>query len=526
MSLNINGDLALNLLCPTLQRQICNSAVVLFQETHLGPNDHESLDIPSGYQVVSHTRTYRTIFPHFHGGVLALIADNLAVTRRLDLCSPDILVLEFEHFFLVNAYILPEYHKWDSFSDSDPFQKLEDTLMLLSSTGKGLFLMGDLNARTGNHSPLHTTNNPSPRLSEDAVISTRGRALLELCRQLTLDILNGNSRFPGQHSGLTSFHARGSATVDYVIANLAASALVRMLTISPLFDEDGDMISDHAALFLSLNLPAPSHSSTKRKQSKFRFPPLPTHTELDRLLIEVLNSKEACDARKLGRLYGPTYDTSQPISVYIDGSCHGNGTDVARAGAGVYFGPNSSRNMALRVPGAQTNNRGEAYALLKALQVIHTDESISVYSDSLYVIQTITVSAPQHAAQGWRLPNGDIFKDIVRLIQIRTAPICLIQVKGHSGNNHHDQADRLANIGADCPEVPAYQSLLIPLPIPTNRPSLPNLLKVSAKLLQVPVTEKRLTLRADTLSSLNIIETLTGNVTESSNNKWNGAKNL
>ncbi|GLB40535.1 hypothetical protein LshimejAT787_0804060 [Lyophyllum shimeji] len=159
--------------------------------------------------------------------------------------------------------------------------------------------------------------------------------------------------------------------------------------------------------------------------------------------------------------------------------------------------------MALRVPGAQTNNRGEAYALLKALQVIHTDESISVYSDSLYVIQTITVSAPQHAAQGWRLPNGDIFRDIVRLIQIRTAPICLIQVKGHSGNNHHDQADRLANIGADCPEVPAYQSLLIPLPIPTNRPSLPNLLKVSAKLLPVPVTEKRLTLRADTLSSLN-----------------------
>ncbi|KAF8055808.1 hypothetical protein FPV67DRAFT_1659349 [Lyophyllum atratum] len=185
------------------------------------------------------------------------------VTRRLDFSSPDILVLEFEHFFLINAYILPEYHKWNSFSDTDPFQKLEDTLMLLAAAGKGLILMGDLNARTGNLAPLHTTQNPSPRISEDTVISTRGRALVELCRQLMLLILNGDSRFPGQHSGLTSFHARGSATVDYVIANLEASALVHTLATSPLFDEDGDMISDHAALILSLNLPVPSRASTK-----------------------------------------------------------------------------------------------------------------------------------------------------------------------------------------------------------------------------------------------------------------------
>ncbi|RDB15285.1 hypothetical protein Hypma_004697 [Hypsizygus marmoreus] len=110
-----------------------SQAIVLLQETHLRPDDHESLDIPLGFQVFSHTRSYNTIFLHYHGGVLALVADNLAVTPRADLSSPDILVLELDCLVLINAYIFPEYHKWDSFTDSDPFLKLNNTLVLAAA---------------------------------------------------------------------------------------------------------------------------------------------------------------------------------------------------------------------------------------------------------------------------------------------------------------------------------------------------------------------------------------------------------
>jgi exonuclease III len=186
MSLNINGDLGLNLLCPNLRRQITSTDIILLQESHLGPNKHDTLDFPDGFQVFSHTRSYNTLFPRYHGGVLTLIADRLAVTQRLDLSSPDIQVLELPNFFLINTYILPEYHKWDSFTNADPFQKLEDTLMLIAPTGKAVFLMGDLNARTGAHSPLNRPGNPPMRVSDDLIVSSRGRALLEICRYLSL----------------------------------------------------------------------------------------------------------------------------------------------------------------------------------------------------------------------------------------------------------------------------------------------------------------------------------------------------
>ncbi|KAF8147873.1 ribonuclease H-like domain-containing protein, partial [Crassisporium funariophilum] len=134
--------------------------------------------------------------------------------------------------------------------------------------------------------------------------------------------------------------------------------------------------------------------------------------------------------------------------VYTDGSCRDNGTDRARAGAGVYWGANSPMNKAYRVPGDQTNNRGEIYAVLKAIQGARPHVFLKIYSDSVYAIKSIAEWAVDNDNLGWSHGNADIIKEVVAAIQRRTGPVNLIQVKAHSGNRHNDEADRLAKEGA------------------------------------------------------------------------------
>ncbi|KAJ6506977.1 ribonuclease H-like domain-containing protein, partial [Mycena sanguinolenta] len=174
---------------------------------------------------------------------------------------------------------------------------------------------------------------------------------------------------------------------------------------------------------------------------------LPNATELDRLFITALNSKLSPE-QKLAKLYGPVSATSNPMEVYVDGSCLNNGRHNASAGSGIYWGPNHTWNEAIRVPDNQTNNRGEVYAVLRALQRANMTRTFHIYSDSEYTLETIAIRAPDEASRGWKCPNGDLFQDITKLLKARPAPVVLIQIKGHSGNAHNDAADLLAKQGA------------------------------------------------------------------------------
>ncbi|KAJ7106758.1 ribonuclease H-like domain-containing protein, partial [Mycena epipterygia] len=197
----------------------------------------------------------------------------------------------------------------------------------------------------------------------------------------------------------------------------------------------------------TLQRPSPrrsTNSHTPRTPAKID---LPTTTEIDRLFIQVLNSKLTCE-QKLEKLFGGVTATSNPVEVYVDGSCLNNGRDNAAAGAGVYWGPNHPWNEGVRVPDNQTNNRGEVYAILRALQRAYLDQTLHIWSDSEYAMESIAVRAPDEASRGWKCTNGDLFRDIVSLIKQRHAPVVFIQVKGHSGNTHNDAADALAKLGA------------------------------------------------------------------------------
>ena len=76
------------------------------------------------------------------------------------------------------------------------------------------------------------------------------------------------------------------------------------------------------------------------------------------------------------------------INVYTDGACVDNGKPYARAGYGVYFGANDSRNVSESYKGLQTNNVAELLAIIKAMTILKENimngEVVNIYSDSKY----------------------------------------------------------------------------------------------------------------------------------------------
>ncbi|KAJ3080488.1 hypothetical protein HK102_003013 [Quaeritorhiza haematococci] len=152
---------------------------------------------------------------------------------------------------------------------------------------------------------------------------------------------------------------------------------------------------------------------------------------------------------------------SQMLEVWTDGACSKNGNSGARAGIGVYFGPNDSRNISERLPGEnQTNNRAELLAVIRALEVIPQHINLKLYSDSSYVLNGIKQWMRNWKRNGWitatKKPvlNQDLWMRLDQLIESRSGPIDWVHVRGHSGVAGNEGADQLAVMGANLPAIP------------------------------------------------------------------------
>ena len=150
--------------------------------------------------------------------------------------------------------------------------------------------------------------------------------------------------------------------------------------------------------------------------------------------------------------------------VYTDGSCINNGKNNAKAGIGIYFGENDTRNVSERITGKQTNNTAELSAIIKVYYQIETDikngKNITIVSDSIYAINCITTYGKTCSMKGWKddIPNKELVKkgyeiynnyDNVKFKHIK-AHTC--KTDNHSLGN--EKADKLANnaIGLEhCP---------------------------------------------------------------------------
>lgn len=139
------------------------------------------------------------------------------------------------------------------------------------------------------------------------------------------------------------------------------------------------------------------------------------------------------------------------VKIYCDGACSGNPGN-AGSGLAIY----SSKKKPVLLYGAYeevgTNNIAELNALHQALIIAsqtHSENIISIYSDSKYAIDCITTWAYGWKANGWTKKGGEI-KNLELIIESHNLyeklknKIEIIHVKGHSGVEGNELADRMA----------------------------------------------------------------------------------
>lgn len=147
-------------------------------------------------------------------------------------------------------------------------------------------------------------------------------------------------------------------------------------------------------------------------------------------------------------------DLSGRTVVFTDGACSNNGKPKARAGLGVWWGPDHEWNTSERVTGSQTNQRAEVSAASVAIAQAAKNgiERLLIKTDSMYVINCIKKWIPKWKENGWKKSNGqdvlhrDLFEEILE--NLGEVDVHLSFVKGHSGVEGNEGADALAVAGA------------------------------------------------------------------------------
>ncbi|TFY59887.1 hypothetical protein EVJ58_g5494 [Rhodofomes roseus] len=153
-----------------------------------------------------------------------------------------------------------------------------------------------------------------------------------------------------------------------------------------------------------------------------------------------------------------TYQTAAPqhqelprFTIATDGSCHNNGQADAQAGAGGYAGEGSDENFSLRLPDnlTQSNQTGELVAVTQAGRGTAVDNPLMIESDSEYSIDEANKRRKLHEDRGYiGVINAPIIRAMVGALRQRPRPTIFRWVKGHSGHQLNEGADKLAGEGA------------------------------------------------------------------------------
>ena len=121
------------------------------------------------------------------------------------------------------------------------------------------------------------------------------------------------------------------------------------------------------------------------------------------------------------------------INIYTDGACSVN-PGVGGWGAVIIYDSGKEEKIYGSDP-ETTNNRMEITAVIKSLEKVNEKNNIKIYSDSTYVINTVTKNWKRNA-------NNDLWDALDKLLEGRD--IKWEWVKGHSGDKYNDIADKLA----------------------------------------------------------------------------------
>ena len=207
------------------------------------------------------------------GGVIVLVRKSLLPYvhhKKCDSSYSMFFMLDKVRFgfdknvLLVCSYIPPEHSPYYPLSVYDNgIDMLEESVIekLLSLNDCDVLMCGDFNARTSNNAPLNVNldsdsicfkrdeNEETLRRSEDNVVNSYGRKLLDFCTSLGLTIFNGvcNGDLEGRY---TFIGDSGSSTNDYFIGSLN---LFNILFYDLTLKVEERIESDHLPVVLYVN---------------------------------------------------------------------------------------------------------------------------------------------------------------------------------------------------------------------------------------------------------------------------------
>ena len=121
------------------------------------------------------------------------------------------------------------------------------------------------------------------------------------------------------------------------------------------------------------------------------------------------------------------------LRIYTDGACLGN---PGPGGWGAVILDADQKRVLHGNEPQTTNNRMEIYAVIRGLQDVPKNLPVTIYSDSTYVINTMT--------KGWKRNKNNDLWDILDS-EVNERMVSWKWVKGHAGDPLNEEADRLAH---------------------------------------------------------------------------------
>lgn len=136
------------------------------------------------------------------------------------------------------------------------------------------------------------------------------------------------------------------------------------------------------------------------------------------------------------------------IDIYTDGACSGNPGKGGYGAVLLYKGIRKELSQGYK---STTNNRMEMLAVIKALEALKEPCEVTLYSDSKYVVDSITKGWVYNwQKKNWiksdkkKALNVDLWQILLSLLKIHN--VNFVWVKGHADNKENERCDELARL--------------------------------------------------------------------------------
>ena len=134
------------------------------------------------------------------------------------------------------------------------------------------------------------------------------------------------------------------------------------------------------------------------------------------------------------------------VEVFTDGACKGN---PGPGGWGAILRTGTTEKELSGAEPQTTNNRMELTAVIRALTALTRPCTVTIHTDSRYVIDGMTGWIFGWQRNGWKTAakkpvlNADLWQELLAAAKPHT--ISWQWVKGHAGHPENERADRLAS---------------------------------------------------------------------------------